>query len=574
MNVWLLSSLVVHAAAIAWCATLWARRRQAPMGVALLILALMGVRRLFALHEHVVSERWWPLDLTPLWSEIVALFISVLALVILAMVERRMRAGAIAGAHLRMLGAALDDCGEAAIITTAAAASAPPRIVYVNEAACRLYGYTRDELIGQTPEILECDCSDRATIDRICNDLRSGRIAEGELWNCRKDRSRVLLRWSVSPVRDAAGRVTHQLALLHDVTARREAEAKLSRSEQRLSLVVRQSPMASIVWDLEFRVIEWNPAAEGIFGYPAHEAMGRHARFIVPEEVQPHVDEVWRALMARAGGTRSTNVNVTRAGERIHCEWYNTPLIGPDGRVVGVASLVENVTERVHAEERQRLLMLELDHRVKNNLAVVLSLAEHSLHSATGLRDFSESFLGRLRALARMHTLLAQSRWRGAPLRELLERSIEAFTLGSGTRVLLHGPDIDLSTREASALSMVVHELATNAAKHGALSAPGGTVTLSWRVDPPMNGEGEPALRLEWSEQGGPPVTPPARRGVGLTVIEEALTYELNGHVRLEFDPAGVRCGITIPRPGTRGVDSEETAKPTARLGRSTEVTP
>ncbi len=157
----------------------------------------------------------------------------------------------------------------------------------------------------------------------------------------------------ISPVRQGKD-IIGILGANIDVTERKRAEQRLKESEQRLALHVAQTPLAVIEWNLDFTVREWNPGARRIFGYKKREAIGKHARFIVPEEERSHVDSVWNKLLRKRGGTRSTNRNATKTGDPIYCEWYNTPLIDGEGMVVGVASLVQDVTERKEAEEKLR----------------------------------------------------------------------------------------------------------------------------------------------------------------------------------------------------------------------------
>ena len=135
-----------------------------------------------------------------------------------------------------------------------------------------------------------------------------------------------------------------------NVLERKQAQEDLVKSEQRLSLHVQQTPLAVIEWDTAFKVIRWNPAAQEIFGYSAAEAIGKHSGFIIPDDSKKAVNQVWRGLLNRRGGERSTNANLTKDGRTIICEWYNTPLTDADGEIIGVASLVQNVTDRVNAE--------------------------------------------------------------------------------------------------------------------------------------------------------------------------------------------------------------------------------
>lgn len=158
--------------------------------------------------------------------------------------------------------------------------------------------------------------------------------------------------------------------LQDEVLERSSAEEAIRQSQQRLALHVQQTPLAAIEWDTDFRVVAWNPAAEQIFGYGRGEAMGKHpAEFILPEAAHEHVDAVWRGLLAQKGGTRSTNANLTKDGRSIICEWYNTPLVDERGQVIGVASLAQDITERVEAERALKVLNDTLEQRIAEALA-------------------------------------------------------------------------------------------------------------------------------------------------------------------------------------------------------------
>ena len=200
--------------------------------------------------------------------------------------------------------------------------------------------------------------------------------------------------------------------------------------------------------------------------------------------------------------------------------------------------------ERSRARAQQDLLMAELDHRVKNTLANIQALVRHTRSGAGSLEGFVHDFDRRIRAMAVAHSLLTTSRWEGADLRALVEEELRPYRTGTGgkggDRASIAGPELRLRPKAALALSLALHELATNAAKYGALSSPDGHVFVSWIV------RREEAV-LDWVESGGPPVAPPRRRGFGSTVVERGLSYELGGRSTLNFDPAGLRCVVTIP---------------------------
>lgn len=202
----------------------------------------------------------------------------------------------------------------------------------------------------------------------------------------------------------------------------------------------------------------------------------------------------------------------------------------------------EVAQERQRAKERQDLLLAELDHRVKNTLANIQALVRHASRGAATAEAFVADLHGRLRAMAQAHALLSRSRWEGAGLRSLAEEELRphAGAAGGAPRVTIAGPEIRLLPKAALAVSLALHELVTNAAKHGALSVPGGRVSLQWRIEAEM-------LRLDWEERGGPPVAPPTRRGFGSLMIERSLAYEVGGRSWLEFPRGGVTCRVEIP---------------------------
>lgn len=349
-------------------------------------------------------------------------------------------------------------------------------------------------------------------------------------------------------VRMVLSRPNEAMLLVRNITQAREAQRRLVESEQRMSILVRSTPLGVVIWNTDFTVAEWNPGAERVFGYSAREAIGRHARFIIPSVAHKDVDEVWRRLISNTGGLRSTNQNVRADGGVIWCEWYNSPMVGPDGKVFGVASLVEDITERRLAEQRQNLMMAELDHRVKNNLAAVISLAEQTGRTTATFEEFITTFTGRVRAMSRMHSALARSRWQGADLLMLVTQTLEAFGSGSAGRTEVIGPSTLLTARAAQSMAMALNELATNAVKYGALSTVGGGVRVRWSATSASADPAQPqVLSLEWVEHDGPPAQKPTRRGFGTELIEGAIAYELRGTVEMDFRPTGLVCSMTVP---------------------------
>lgn len=211
---------------------------------------------------------------------------------------------------------------------------------------------------------------------------------------------------------------------------------------------------------------------------------------------------------------------------------------GAKRKAVAIAGASRDLSEVKRAEELQRLLANELNHRVKNSLATVQSIVAMSLRSAVDLEAARKAVGARILSLAEAHEVLTDRSWSGADLSDLVARAIAPF---AGGDITVEGPSLDVSPKQALALSLALHELGTNAAKYGALSRPGGRVDLRWEV---QNEE----LHLSWCETGGPQVAPPSRRGFGSRLLEDILSRDLNGKTRLEFAADGVRCWITTAR--------------------------
>ena len=192
------------------------------------------------------------------------------------------------------------------------------------------------------------------------------------------------------------------------------------------------------------------------------------------------------------------------------------------------------------SEARQRVMMNELDHRVKNNIAAIVSLADQTIASTSDVHQFREAFMGRLAALNRMHQALSAARWSGADVAHIVALTIDPYSRGRLNPPSIGGPTIHLDSKAASSLCMALHELATNSVKYGALSLREGSIDLHWS----LTGDG---LEFRWAERGGPAVTPPTRQGFGTTLIKGVIEYDLDGVVQFTFAPDGLRCTIVIP---------------------------
>jgi two-component sensor histidine kinase len=218
---------------------------------------------------------------------------------------------------------------------------------------------------------------------------------------------------------------------------------------------------------------------------------------------------------------------------------YPTPLHNGRGEMIGAINMLVDITERKSAEERLELLAREVNHRAKNMLAVIQSIIRLSTTKET--RAFSDVLLGRITALGRAHSLLSENRWKSAGLNRLIEEELAPFREGNDVRVKISGPHLALTASAAQPLSMALHELATNAAKYGALSTPNGRVAIEWVRNP----DGRVILR--WIESGGPAVTVPTRQNFGLNVIGIVVRSQLSGAVSFDWRPDGLICTAEIP---------------------------
>jgi len=336
-------------------------------------------------------------------------------------------------------------------------------------------------------------------------------------------------------------------ALTREVLLRRRIEDRLRASEERLRLAVEAADMGT--WDIDLVTGTWecSERCKVLFGLPAHGPINRDLVLerLHPEDRERTVHAVDLALDPTGPGTFEAEfrtVGLHDGAER----WIASKgrVIFAHGRALRFTGAALDITERRRAADHQRLLINELNHRVKNTLATVQSIATQTVRHSPSLEAFRQAFGTRLMALSQTQNLLTDAKWRGTELRTLLETELTPYRSGDETRVALRGEPVQLPPKAAVAFGLTVHELATNAAKYGALSVPDGRVEVDWRVE---RQSGEPWLHLRWAERDGPAVVPPQRRGFGSRLIERGLAYELGGQVRLEFASEGVRCVVTVP---------------------------
>jgi len=355
-------------------------------------------------------------------------------------------------------------------------------------------------------------------------------------------------RWHIAraiPVRDAAGQVTAWFGSSTDIHDLKMAEAALAESEARFRNMADSAPVMIWTTDPSGTCIYINRPWYELTGQAPGEGLGDGWLAMVHPEDREAARKSFMAACAQQVAFR-TEYRLRRADGTWH--WAidaAAPRLGENGAFLGMVGSVIDIADRKAAEERQALLMRELDHRAKNALAVVQAALR--LTPKDDPEAYARAVEGRVRALARAHTMLAEAHWEGADLRALLEAELAPFL--AGQRAELSGPAVALRPDAAQGLAMVVHELATNAIKHGALSAATGRIAVSWRVE---RGADEARwLHLRWSEADGPPVGPsPTRRGFGSRVLDTIVRAQLRGAVSLNWEPDGLICVIDVPLRG------------------------
>lgn len=333
--------------------------------------------------------------------------------------------------------------------------------------------------------------------------------------------------------------ITGLMMFLHGKTDRRHADAV----DLRLAAIVESSDDAILSKDLDGIIASWNRGAQHLFGYTAEEVIGKSVTLLIPDD---HPDEE-PGILARLRRGESIDhyetVRHRKDGSLVDISLTVSPIVDADGVIIGASKIARDISEQRRADRQRNLLLHELNHRVKNSLATVQSIASQTLRHADSLQSFADAFNARLLALSKTHDLLTRQNWQQASLRELVLKELEPYANPSPS-FSVDSDDIQLHPRMVLAFGLMFHELTTNAVKYGALSVPGGHVDVAWTVSAD---DDQPRLRVYWVESGGPPVAAPSRRGMGTRLLDAAVTDGMDGKTTLEFDPAGLRYMIDVP---------------------------
>ncbi len=331
--------------------------------------------------------------------------------------------------------------------------------------------------------------------------------------------------------------------LARDITDRKNAESALAERTMQLAIAGKAALVGSFTYDVDTERLQITPGYAAIHGFP--DGTTEIARSEWQAGVHPEDRVRWGALRSRAHRERwqeySGEYRIVRSGNEVR--WIEARVLvsyASDGRPQRAVGIDIDVTARKRADEQQRTLNAELDHRVKNVLATVSAIITQTPKAGSSLADFVAGLDGRIKSLARTHELLSQNQWQDVSLEEIVQREIAPYAAGNAT---ILGPGVALKAEAAQALATVLHELATNAAKYGALSTKYGRVSIRWHWQ--LNGTYQ--LAFHWQELGGPAVVAPSNSGYGMSLIREVIPYELGGTADFAITPEGARCKLEIP---------------------------
>ena len=340
--------------------------------------------------------------------------------------------------------------------------------------------------------------------------------------------------------------------VIQDQTVQRQVDAALRASERRLSLATSAAGLG--VWDrdLDTGALVYSDQAKAIYGFSLDQAVTYEMTVacIHPDDLDSMAALYLRAVDPALKEQHPYDFRIIRGDGSVRwVQVHGEAMFEMRGGVetaVRYVGTIQDVTDATLAAQRQTFLMHELNHRVKNTLASVQSIAHLTLRAGHDIEDGRAQLTARLVALAGAHDILTRENWEAANLADIVAAAVEPYDAGGG-RFRIEGPPVRIAPKAAVTMALALHELVTNAVKYGALSADGGTVSIAWRLESVAESE---RLILDWREADGPPVTPPTRMGFGVRLLQHGLVTEFGGEARLTFEPSGLICRIEAPLAG------------------------
>jgi PAS domain S-box-containing protein len=377
-------------------------------------------------------------------------------------------------------------------------------------------------------------------------------VRDAEVVVERPNGTRIVVLLNIEPLRDGEGRIVGAINCIQDITERKRVSMQVERQreelreqQERWNATYEHAAIGIVEIDAEGRFLRVNQAICNIIGRTREELLGWRLFASTHPADRDHDEELYRRQVRGDLEFYSVEKRFIRGDGRIvWCAIRSSTVRDETGRFLYSVRVVQDVTERKEAEERQKVMIDELNHRVKNTLATVQSLATQTARGTSSPEEFRQAFEGRLIAVSHAHDQLTRRHWRNADLRDIVTATTAPYLAPANEQIEIEGESITLTPRASLTLALAFHELTTNASKYGALSRPAGRIDVRWQIDASAKPE---RLRIEWRERGGPPVSPPERRGFGSRFIEGSVAAELHGTARIDFDPQGLRCTMDIP---------------------------
>jgi PAS domain S-box-containing protein len=417
-----------------------------------------------------------------------------------------------------------------------------------NAGAKRLFGYTAEEVIGK-PITLLIPMDRHGEESVILSRIRRGECVDHyETVRRRKDGSLIEISVMASPLKNAEDRIIGASKIARDITERKRFE----EFEKRLASVVESSDDAIVSKNLDGVIKTWNPGAERLFGYTAEEVIGKPITLLIPTDRHDEESEILSRIRRGECVDHYETVRRRKDGSLIEISVTVSPIKNAEGRIIGASKIARDITERKRAQEQQNLLLREMSHRVKNLFAVASGLVTLSARSARTPADLAEAVRGRLGALARAHGLTRPGLMNGgekpgedttlhALVQTIFAPYVDPERIKGRGFYMVTGPCLPIGGNSVTSIALIMHELATNAAKYGALSSPGGYIHIDWSV------KGDELL-LTWKEHGGPSLDGPAEHeGFGSLLVHRLVTGQFGGELSYDWKPKGLIIRLSMP---------------------------
>jgi PAS domain S-box-containing protein len=406
--------------------------------------------------------------------------------------------------------------------------------LFVNEAGRNLVGLPSLEAVRLTRIIDYFSADDQGRVlDEVLSAVRDTGFWEGELKFRNFQTGQVIpVLYNIFPVRDSIGAITAYGTVTRNLTERKSAEQRLGS----LASIVESSDDAIVSKNLDGIIANWNKGAERIFGYTSEEAIGQPITIVIPADRQSEERDILTRIRRGERIDHFETVRRRKDGTPIVVSLTVSPVRNAEGQVIGASKIARDITEQKQSQEQIATLAREAEHRSKNLLATVQATVRLSQsETSDGLKRAIE---GRLQSLANVHSLFVKTRWIGADLSTIATQELAPYSEKNQRRVRINGPPVFLEPDVAQTIAMTLHELATNAAKYGALAVPDGQLELNWR-------DADGQLHLRWTESSGPKVQEPTHKGFGGRIIEQMIAQR-SGKTHFDWRADGLVCEITL----------------------------